>query len=89
MNEYGYRVIGRIMIDMVNFKRDRGDVYTTRKTKEGNVKLFGHLFTRNEIVKELKKSKFTDIEIKYINYKNGALCRFKYSGQMFIVARKN
>ena len=87
IKQYGYKVLGRIIIDIIDFKRMRGDVTTERKMRGENIKLYGHLFNRNEIVSALKDSKFKRVRVKYVDYDNGNRC-MRGTGQMFIVASK-
>ncbi len=88
-SSYGHlTAIYRFFVDLLFFKRTRGDVKTKWKIKGKIIKGYGHIFSPSEIKKALKISGFALIKVRYINYKNGKVSNNPFKGQIFIVAKK-
>ena len=86
IKEYGYKALGRIVIDNLNFKRSRGDVVTKKMIDGKEISLYGHLFIEDEIKTILDEAGFNSVELIPINYSTGEKELTKYFGQLLVIA---
>lgn len=90
MKSYGYlRVIGRILVDYINFSEKRGDAHYTWNINGRDYQGFGHLFTPTEADKLFADAGFKIIARWAVDYETGAVSQNKFHGQLLYKLQKN
>ena len=88
-SQYGYfTVLYRLGIDLLNFKRSRGDVSSTLVNDTVSVSSYGHLFTPRELTNLLFSANFSVVTHKFVNYDTGRISCLFTQGHHFVVAKK-
>ena len=84
-NYGGINVFKNILLDAMGLSRRN---YPLRLGQKRISFTAVHLFTKNEILKILRKAGFEICSTYYLNYSNGQMESFSWFGQIVVVAKK-